>query len=436
MKTNNAWSTDAEQNVIGAVMIDAGMFSQCAISPNDFFNGKHRLAWEAIVRLYAKREPLDPVSVAEELDRHDQLSNAGGLDYLASMSHNTASTSSAPHYANIVRQYSQLRAAQAIGKKLMMLDDASTLEDRIRELIELTKDAQNHACSIQEAMSQAIDLLDQPSAAATPTGLKDLDEALGGFHNGDLVVVGARPAMGKTAFMLNLALASTVPVGIISGEQGRDQIGMRFIAIDGKVSLHHMRTHRLDDEEWSRINGAISAARDKRIWINDKPAPSIDDVIRQARVWAYEKKIGLLCIDYLQKLGGGEGEDKRNRIGDITAKSKNLARELNIPVILLSQVKREIEQRAMGGEGLGRMPYMSDLSESGIIEQEADAVITLYRPEVYEQKPQYKGLAYVNICKQRHGPTGYLPIAWRGEYLQFGDLAQNEMAYRDKWNAA
>lgn len=434
-RTDVPWSRESEQSVLGAVMIEPGIFSRCEIAATDFFSTNHRYIWEAITRLHARREPTDPVTVAEELERHDQLEDGGGLSYLATLTRETAAPANAPHYAKIVKDYSQLRAAQQIGTKLRAMTDASELEAHIRDLIELTKASKNHSCSIAEAMREAIDLLDT-QVAATLTGLRDLDGSLGGLHNGDLVVVGARAAMGKTAFMLNLALSSTVPVGIVSGEQGRDQIGLRFAAIDGSVSLHRMRTQKMDDDEWIRVTAAINAAKDKRIWINDKPAPSIDDVVSQARAWKYEKKIGVLMVDYLQKLQGGSGDTMRERIGNIASRLKDLGRELNIPIVVLAQVKREVENRPMGSDGLGRMPYMSDLAECGIIEQEADVVLTLYRPEVYDPLEKYKGLAYVNICKNRHGPIGYQPMSWRGEYLQFGDLAKHEMGHQDRWSAA
>lgn len=432
-----AWSIDSEQAVLGSMMLDNTVIDQCNVTPDDFFNARHRQICEAIFRLYARREPVDALTVYEELERSSNKSSIEfGLDFLAKLCRETAAPRNGAAYADVVRKHSQLRSAHAIGQQLMALESSEAIDDKIRALIELTQETKNHTCHIHEAMSDALDLLDKKTAL-TSTGLKDLDDALGGFHAGDLVVVGARPAMGKTAFMLNLALAATIPVGLISGEQGRDQIGMRVIAIDKSVSLHSMRTCTLNDDEWSRINAAMLASKSKNIWVYDRAAPSIDDIIRQARQWKYEKDMRILMVDYLQKITGGEGDTLRERIGNIAARLKDLARELNICVVALAQVKREVETRSMGTDGLGRMPYMADLAECGIIEQEADVVLTLYRPEVYSTEAQFQGVAYTHICKNRHGAIGFNPCVWRGEFLQFGDMAKNELSVvPDRWSPA
>lgn len=423
--TKPAYSIDAEQALLGAILNDSTQFVACNVSESDFYTGKHRASWAAMSTLHARREPLDAVSVAEQLEREGRLGTAGGLEYLANLARETAAPNNAPHYAKIVHQHAQTRAAQKIGQRLAQLEDVADLEGNIRDLIALTQTARNHSCTLSEAMDDAFDALAGESTAATSTGIRDLDDALGGFRSSDLIIVGARPAMGKTAFLLNLALASKVPVGIISGEQGREQIGMRCIAIDGQVSLHHMRTRKVDDASWVRITAAMNAAKDRRIFINDRPAPSIDDIVRQARAWKFERGIGVLMVDYLQKIQGGAGDSMRERIGSIASRLKDLARELEIPVAVMAQCKREVESRPMDQDGMGRMPGMADIAESSIIEQEADQILTLYRPKVYSDLPQFDGLAIVNICKNRHGPIGFKRISWRGEFLQFSDLAED-----------
>ncbi len=427
-------SLAVEEAVLGCAMLESSVIPNCELLPGDFVFPQHRSAWGGILRLFDQRQSTDALSLAE-LMYADQapIPKGGWLEYLSKICHNTASTKNAKGFAQALKKESLLRSAHAIGKRIESVDEIDQIDIVIRELIELVASKKANTCHIQEAMSEAIELMDS-DAVGIPTGLMDLDSCLGGLHNEDLIIVGARPAAGKTAYMLNLALASTFPVGLISGEQGRGQIGMRTIAIDKLVNLHRMRTGQLDDMEWARINDAINAAKAKNIWIFDKPAPSIDDVVRQARQWKYEKNIGILMVDYLQKLTGGAGENFRLQVGDTVGRLKDLARELKIPIVVLAQVKREIESRPMQQDGLGRMPYAGDIAESGIIEQEADVVMTLYRPEVYDENPAYKGIAYVNICKNRHGPVGYKRVSWRGEYLKFGDLANYET--KDRWNAA
>jgi replicative DNA helicase len=309
---------------------------------------------------------------------------------------------------------------------------------KVAARLDLNVTQRDWTCHQSEALRLAEDALmnlaEGTQRPGVPSGIRDLDDSLGGFHDGDLIVVAARPAQGKTAFALNAMLAADCAVGMISGEQGRDQLGMRLLAISGPISLHRMRTAKLHDEEWARLATAAAAAKNKPIWFYDKPAPRIDEVERQARTWKFEHDIGILFVDYLQKLRGGEGENFRLQIGDICTRLKDLARELGIPVIALAQVKREVENRPMGSDGLGRMPYMGDIAEAAIIEQEADQIITLYRPEVYDEDPRYRGIAYANICKNRHGPVGHKALSWRGEYLKFGDLARQEQQFQDRWS--
>lgn len=430
-KNSSLW-LQLEQSVIGGAMLDGSIVDKCDVSPADFMTHRHQEIWQCILRQAASGGDCDALTLAELLDQSGQLESSGGLPYLATLCRETASATAAPAYAKRVRELSVLRQAQVIGKALIDASDLEGIDTQIRSLMELTKGTRNHTCDIFEAMQMGIELLDDTTAQLS-TGLKDLDDCTGGLHNEDLIIVAARPAMGKTAFMLNLALAATDAVGIISGEQGRGQIGLRTMAIEGNVSLHRMRTQSMDDMDWKRVTDAMNAAKTKKIWINDKPAPTIDEVIRQARMWKHERDIGVLMIDYLQKLRGGGGSDLRLQIGDVVSRLKDLARELKIPVVVLAQVKRDVETRAVGTDGMGRMPFMSDIAESAIVENEADHIYTLYRPQVYSDQPQFNGLAYVNICKNRHGPIGHKAIAWRGEYLQFGDLAAQEISYRDRW---
>lgn len=425
-----------ERVVLGAILADNSQLQRVQLQPKDFSVAAHGQIFEAARRLIGAGKVIDAVTLADALER--ETGRTEWLPITATMQQDCLTPPHAPTYAAAVRRASLSRQATAIGERLVKRGEEA-ISDAIRDLIELGTATREHACHISDAIKVAMDELTaivDGKAPGVRTGMRDLDEALGGMHDEDLIVVGARPAMGKTAFMLNLALAANVGVGVISGEQGRAQIGMRAFAMHGPVSLHHMRIGKLNDDEWSRVANAIGDLKARQFWINDKPAPTIDEVVSQARAWKFHNNIGLLMIDYLQKIRGGQGQDFRLQVGDIAVQLKNLARELKIPVVALAQVKREVETRPMGQDGLGRMPYMSDLAEAGIIEQEADQVITLYRPEVYDDSSGYQGIAYTNICKNRHGPVGHKALSWRGEYLKFGDLARQEMPYQDRWSVA
>lgn len=425
-----------ERVVLGAILADNSQLQQVGLQSRDFSVTAHGQIFESARRLIGAGKVIDAVILAEALEQ--ETGRKDWLQITVGLQQDCLAPSNAPTYAAAVRKASLQRQAAAVGRRLIDVGD-DAISSAIRELIELGSTTREHACHISDAVNDAMDALTEIVDGKPPgvqTGMRDLDEALGGMHDEDLIVVGARPAMGKTAFMLNVALAANVGVGIVSGEQGRAQLGMRAFAMEGPVSLHHMRIGKLNDDEWSRVTNAIGDLKERPIWINDKPAPTIDEIVSQARAWKFHNNIGLLMIDYLQKIRGGQGQDFRLQVGDIAVQLKNLARELKIPVVALAQVKREVETRPIGQDGLGRMPYMSDLAEAGIIEQEADQVITLYRPEVYDESPQYQGIAYANICKNRHGPIGHKALSWRGEYLKFGDLARTEIGFQDRWSRA
>lgn len=428
-----------EEAFLGCLLLDNAQLARVTLTADDFVDRAHAQMFDAARRLISAGKLADAVMVAELLDQ--ETGRREWLGPMARMVQETAAPKNAPMYAEAIRKASIARQAKSIAVALAQDVDGDTptaIDEAIRQLLGLTSASTDYACHVLDAMTAAIDEIEasQGKLPGIPSGMRDLDDCLGGFHNGDLIVIPARPAMGKTAFALNIMAAANCGFGMISGEQGRAQIGMRTMAISGDLSLHKMRTGTLDDAEWERVSKLVSRMKSRPIWINDKPAPTIDDVVRQARAWKFDQNIGILIVDYLQKLRGGQGENFRLQVGDITTRLKDLARELNIPVIALAQVKREVESRPLGNDGLGRMPFMSDIAEASIVEQEADQIITLYRPEVYEDAPQYRGLAYVNICKNRHGPVGHKAVAWRGEFLQFGDLAKNEMAYQDRWTVS
>jgi len=427
-------SAESERVLLGCLLRDNAQAKLIDVTTGDFSVTAYGQVFEAARRMINGGKVTDALTVAELLET--ETGRRDWLPLLVAMQRECLAPANAPAYAEAIRRASITRQAVAIGNSLVQ---GGEIDEAIKRLLALNSTQRDHTCHQLEAMQEAVDAIMNASEgqlSGVRTGMRDLDEAIGGLHDEDLIVVAARPAMGKTAFMLNLGLAADVPVGVFSGEQGRQQVGMRLLSMAGQISLHKMRTGTMNDADWPRITATMNKAKDRPVWIYDKPAPTIDDIVRQARAWKFDQNVGVIMIDYLQKLRGGNGENFRLQVGDITTQLKDLARELKVPVVLLAQVKREVESRPMGSDGLGRMPYMGDIAETGIVEQEADQVITLYRPEVYDDSPQYNGIAYVNICKNRHGPTGYKKLSWRGEYLQFGDLARTEAPYQDRWSAA
>jgi replicative DNA helicase len=425
-----------ERTVLGALLLDNSQLSQIQLSGTDFVSAAHRQIFDATKRMIGGGSVCDALTVAEMLEQ--ETGRKDWLTLTSSMIRECLSPANAPAYAASMRRDSVSRQAAAIAERLSQEPTQEVIDSTIRELMALSAAQKDYTCHQIEAVNDAINeiMLSTEGLPGVSSGIKDIDEMLGGFHGGDLIVIGARPAMGKTALMLNLAISANVAVGIISGEQGRAQIGMRQLAINGDISLHRMRTGGLHDLEWERVSKTMSTLKDRPVWIFDKPRPSIDDVVRQARTWKFNQDIKILMVDYLQMLTGGKGKDFRLQVADVAAQLRGIARELNIPNVVLAQVKREVESRPMDDDGLGRMPYMGDFAECATIEQECDVGMTLYRPEVYEDLPQYHGIAFANVCKNRHGPTGFKRISWRGEYLQFGDLATAEMRANDRWSAA
>lgn len=424
-----------EENVIGAMLLDGSQVDAVELAPEDFTSSKHRRIYEAIRRIRGRNELVDVVTVSEILSQ--EHGNESWLKITAALARDTCTPSQARSYGKLVKQRSRMRQAMRIAADLqneVTADTSEAIDRAIRELMGLNHSGQSWNCTLAEAMGPAIDEIDRchqadGKSAGLSTGIRDLDRDMGGMHRSDLIVVGARPAMGKTAFLLNVLLGCKAPAGVISAEQGRLQMALRAIAICGEVRLHGMRTGKIQDDEWSRITAAVNALQRSQVWMFDKPAPTLADIQRQARRWRYEHKIEVLMVDYLQKIAGA-GKDKRLEVGDVAIGLKNLGRELDIPVLALAQCNRELEKRPMCEDGMGRMAYMGDLAESGIIEQESDQVMTLYRPEVYSEEVRFKGLAVVNVCKNRHGPVGAIEVSWRGEYLKFGDLAPQEEHWR------
>jgi replicative DNA helicase len=354
---------DRERALLGALLADNAQVRQISLTPTDFVVASHAQIFDVTRRLIGSGTVADALTVAEALDA--ETGRREWLQITAALVSECLSPANAPAYASLIRKASIARQASAIGERLAGSPGADEIASAIRDLMALSTTDRDYSCHVLDAMQEAINELSQATEGKLPgvgTGIKDLDEALGGLHSEDLIIVAARPAMGKTAFMLNLASAADRGVGVISGEQGRSQIGMRLFSMDGPVSLHRMRTGALTDDEWSRVSRVMRDMKGRRMWLFDKPAPTVADIVSQARAWKFHNDIGVLMIDYLQKIRGGAGENFRLQVGDITAQLKDLARELKIPVVVLAQAKRDVETRQMGSDGLGRMPYHGDIA--------------------------------------------------------------------------
>lgn len=404
---------EIEELVIGSLIIEPSKFMDIDLVSDDFLTEQNRIIYSTICEMNVSNDPIDTMTVS------DRLSSETGKQWMpiiARIAYAVTSTANVRTYAGLVRKYATERKARVIASKLIeSASEPGAVDGAIGELMRLNVSRKNFEHSITDAIRKAVDVIDEAFQCegypGVPMGMHDIDQCLGGLHRSDLVIIGARPSAGKTAFMLNIADRCGVPAGICSGEQAHEQIGARMISMNGKVSAHKMRLAKeLDASDWTGITAGVSKLQNREIWINDQPAPTIEQIIRQARQWKHQRGIKILLIDYIQRIKA-KAPTKREEVGLIAQSLKELARELDIPVVCLAQVNRSVDQRA------DKNPLMSDLKEAGEIEQEADVVMTLYRDDMYNQDSDEKGIMRVNICKNRHGPTGTVRLIWLAEYM-------------------
>lgn len=410
----------SEFAVLGGLLQDNSRFDEIDLVDSDFADAVHAQIFDAIRAIIADGSNADPVTVAVYLER---MSSRISLNQITRLVENTPSSANVVHYARLVKDESKRRQALAIAKQLQETigEDLTAVDEAIKALMSLDADRKNFECSIREASIAALDSVERVHNldGALPgigSGLKDLDVCLGGFQKSDLYIIGARPSVGKTALLLNLADNANASVGVISAEQGREQVALRLIAKNGPVNAHKMRMAELDDHGWSRASAGVSALRDRAIRINDKPNPTIEQVIRQARKWKFQYDVRAIYVDYIQRIRALPKSPRHEQVAHIAMSLKELARDLDIPVIALAQVNREVEART------DKRPFMSDLKDSGGIEQEADVIVLLYRDDVYNPASEIKGIAELHIAKNRHGPTGRKAVSWNADTMTFADL--------------
>jgi replicative DNA helicase len=417
-------SIEAEQSVLGGLLLDINAWDRIAdgLKEDDFYRKEHRIIYRAISALVSDGSPADVITVSEWLKKNNELANVGGLAFLASLANNTPGAANIGAYAKLVLSKSRSRRISALLSAAQEQFWSGNEEGAVENLItELMRDERttNHTSVLHEAALHALEEIErrqqQGIIPGIPTGLKEMDAKIGGLHPSDLIIIGARPAMGKTSILLNLAWHAGVPVGIFTAEQPSIQLAQRALAMVGRVNGKTLRNASVDAEAWPQLSRAVALMKERPIYLYDQPRPTMSEVLHQARKWKREHIIGMIGVDYLQRLDE-EGDSREERIENVVKGLKSLARELDVPVIALSSLNRELEKRP------DRRPMMSDFRGSGAIESEADVAIGLYRDEVYHEKQSNKGVAELIFLKNRHGPIGYLECAWTEEFMLFEDL--------------
>ena len=432
---------EIEASVLGAMMIEKEAVPKALelLKPESFYLTSHRLIYEAMLSLFESSEPIDTVTLYEELKKREQIDEVGGAVYLSQLSQNISSAANIEYHAKIILEKQILRGLITSSHEIAKAayegtnDAFDILDQAERKIFEITE---SHLTQSYQGMDRAVrDALEYIEAIhsqtqqkfSVPTGFYELDEILGGFQKSDLVIVAARPSMGKTALALTLARNAAVdhdiPVGIFSLEMSTMQLIIRLLCAEGKLNAHLVRTGKLPHAEGVKLSKNAHKLIEAPIYVDDSPAQTVLEIRAKARRLKVEKNVGMIIIDYLQLMQGhAKAESREREISHISRSLKSLAKELNIPVIALSQLNRAVETRT------DKRPQLSDLRESGSIEQDADVVIFLNRPEYYgiekdANGESLEGVAEVIVGKQRNGPTGSVKLAFIKEYARFENLA-------------
>lgn len=436
-------SIEAEQSILGGLLIsgrNGNAWDEVVeqVSEVDFYRADHREIFSVIAQLTEEGKPIDVVTVSEALTTLGILEKVGGLSYLGVLAKNTPSAANISAYAQIVRERAILRqlieAASRIAERAYnpegrksqeVLDEAERVVFEIAEM----RDTSEGPLPIKKLLARAVEKIDtlfhsNESLTGAPTGFTDLDDMTSGLQPADLIIVAGRPSMGKTSFAMNicehLAVTTDKPVLVFSMEMPADAIVMRMLSSMGRIDQTRIRSGNLEEEDWPRVNSAMSILSSKKIYIDDSPALNpLELRARARRVFREHGEIGLILVDYLQLMQVPGVDNRVNEISEISRSLKALAKEVNAPLIALSQLNRGLEQRP------NKRPVMSDLRESGAIEQDADLITFIYRDEVYNKETTDKGVAEIIIGKHRNGPIGVIKLAFLGKYTRFEDLAHD-----------
>ena len=437
-------SIEAEQSILGGLLIDNKAIDRIAgqVSASDFYRNDHRIIFTHISKLIDNNDPADIVTVAESLEQNDELTKVGGVAYLGLVAENTPTASNISGYAKIVRERSIMRNLVEVGSDIVesafspqgkdaqqLLDES---ESKIFQIADAGTSEKLGFIDIKELLPKAAqridDLyqLDDPNGVTgVPSGYADLDQKTAGLQPGDLIIIAGRPSMGKTSLALNIAehvgMEAGLPVAIFSMEMGAAQLTMRLLGSVGKLDQHKMRIGQLEDEDWPKLTNALGVLNEATIFIDEGSALNSYEVrARARRLHRQQGKLGLIVIDYIQLMSSANEQSNENRateVSEISRSLKALAKELNVPVVALSQLNRSVESRP------DKRPMMSDLRESGAIEQDADVIMFIYRDEVYNPETAEKGVAEILLSKQRNGPTGTVKLTFLGQYTRFENYA-------------
>ncbi len=435
-------SIEAEQAVLGGLFLDPDAWAKVSerLRDDDFYRRDHQLVFNAISRLDSEGQPFDLVTVAEWLENNQKLDDAGGLGYLSALADNTPGASNIVAYADIVRKRSILRqlikATNEISESVYnpmgrssneILDLA---ESSIFQIAEQESRGRKNYNAIKDLLVSTLDRIDElyhkkSHITGIATGYTDFDRQTAGLQNSDLIIVAGRPSMGKTAFAINLAehaiIKDKLSVAVFSMEMSGEQLSMRMMSSLGRIDQHKVRTGKLDDEDWPRLTSAVEILKDSKLFIDDTPALTPAELRARCRRLSREHGLDMVLIDYLQLMQvPGTKENRATEISEISRSLKAMAKELNIPVIALSQLNRSLEQRP------NKRPVMSDLRESGAIEQDADVIVFIYRDEVYDEETPNKGIAEIIIGKQRNGPIGTVKLSFLGRYTRFENYVEEQ----------
>ena len=433
-------SVEAEQHVIGGLLIEASAFDEVAdvVTASDFYRPDHRVIFEAIAALVSDGIPCDITLVSEHLERNGRLEHVGGLAYLGTIARDTPSAANIRHYAGIVHERSLLRRLGKAGADIstsIFSNDGETAKELVSKaesaVFSIAEDGARGSGAVQignviHSVLEEIDERQQnpDKLAGLPTGFIDFDRLTGGLRPGDLVVVAGRPAMGKTTLAVNMgeyaALKSNIkaPVAIFSMEMPTDQLVTRMLSSVGGVPLNSLRNGRVADNDWDRIMSATSQLKEAKILIDETPGLSPMELRARARRLKREHGLGLIIVDYIQLMQvPGYRENRTNEVGEITRGLKIMAKELSVPVIALSQLNRSVEQRE------NKRPVMADLRESGSIEQDADMILMIYREEVYDKNTTKQGIAEIGVVKHRNGEIGSFNLTFQGQFSRFANYA-------------
>ena len=427
---------DAEQAVLGSMLTDKDAVAEAieTLKEEDFYRDDNKAIFEAVLNLYSKSEPVDIITLKDELETMGKFEQVGGFEYLANLPDKVPTTANVQKYIKIVEEKSLLRNLIKTANEIIDLGYSSTedvediMDNAERKIFDIMqRKSQKGYTPIKDVLVESFTKLEElynrkQHITGVPTGFVELDYKTAGLHGSELILVAARPAMGKTAFALNIAanaaLRGNVPVAIFSLEMSKDQLVNRILCGEAMVDSNKVRTGKLEEDDWVKLAGAIGPLSEAEIYIDDTPGISIMEIRTKCRKLKMEKNIGLVVIDYLQLVQGSNKRSgsREQEISEISRSLKILAKEINVPVIALSQLSRAVEQRP------DHRPMLSDLRESGAIEQDADIVMFLYRDDYYNKESEKKDIAEVIIAKQRGGSTGTVELLWMGNYTKFVNL--------------